>query len=339
MKKIVSKFLMAALFAVVGFNSVYAQSVNDTKIPIYDGVSSYVDTNFGVDTGADSFLAYDKDNGFWRMIQMNPDWYYLDGNGFQFNYSNSILTGMFSAKANTSHTHSMSDITGLSSALSDKVDYGYMNSLLTALQGQVDSKATSSIVSDLATTVSSLASTVSANTSGLSSVSGGLSSLYTQVGLISTSTIQGDWNQASTTAKDFIKNKPTISTSTPTITNSVSKSIVTLTTATGTMLSSTRTSNVMYSVNIVTTASIGGASAGEVLLETSPTNTSTSTWTVVNRVKNSQTITLAIALNSVQDITYTLMGNVQPGYYVRLRSSTISGTPTYSFVTGQETQF
>lgn len=130
-----------------------------------------------------------------------------------------------------------------------------------------------------------------------------------------------------------------ISTSSPVITNGVTKVIQTLTTATGTLLSSTNVTNVMYSVNIVTTASIGGASAGEILLEISPTNSSTSTWTVVNRIKNSQTITLAIVLNSVQDITYTIMGNVPAGYYVRLRSATISGTPTYTYITGQETQF
>lgn len=130
-----------------------------------------------------------------------------------------------------------------------------------------------------------------------------------------------------------------ISTSSPAITMGVSKSIVTSISATGTLLSSTRVTNVMYSVNVVTTASIGGASAGEVLLEVSPTNTSTSTWTVLNRIKNSQTISLAIALNSVQDLTFTMIGNVPAGYYVRVRSNNISGTPTYSFITGEETQF
>lgn len=130
-----------------------------------------------------------------------------------------------------------------------------------------------------------------------------------------------------------------LNSSSPTITNGVSRTISTSTTALGTLLSASSTSNVMYSVNIVTTASIGGSSAGEVFLEVSPTNTSTSTWTVVNRVKNSQTVTLALILNSVQDITYTIVGNIPAGYYSRLRSNNISGTPTYTFVTGQEMQF
>lgn len=211
--KIISSAFLAVAFLALGINSVYAQSVNDTHMPIYDGVSSYVDTNFAPDTGADSFLAYDKDLAYWRIMQMNPDWYYLDGNAFQFNYNNSILNGLFDAKANVTHSHVMSDISGLSSILSEKVDVGYMGSLLGGLQVQIDSKATSSIMGSLSSTVSSLSTTVS----GLSSTVAGLtglpavtSYLQSQINAISTTTIQIDWNEASTTAKDFIKNKPTL---------------------------------------------------------------------------------------------------------------------------------
>lgn len=172
----------------------------------------------------------------------------------------------------------------------------------------------------LATVLANATSSIATNASAISSIQSSLAS--------ATSTLVALQSQVTTMAS-----------STPTITNGVTRTIETLTTATGTRLSTTKTSNVMYSVNIVTTASIGGSAAGEILLETSPTNTSTSTWTVVNRVKNSQTISLAVALNSVQDITYSLMGNVPSGYYVRLRSINVSGTPTYTFVTGQEMQF
>lgn len=125
----------------------------------------------------------------------------------------------------------------------------------------------------------------------------------------------------------------------PTITSGVSRSIVTSATATGTMLSTAKTSNVMYSVGISTTANIAGGADGYVVLETSQTNSATSTWTTINQVRNGQAVSLALVLQSVQNNVYTIMGNIPAGYFMRLRSVTVSGSPTYTFIGGQEMQF
>lgn len=121
-----------------------------------------------------------------------------------------------------------------------------------------------------------------------------------------------------------------------TITNNPSRTIVTLTNATGTKLSSSQNVDVMYNITIGTTATIGGGSDGSVYLEISPTNTATSTWTKVQEVRNGQAITLAIVLQSTQTMTMQLHGIVPAGQYVRLRSVNNAGTPTYTLSSGQE---
>lgn len=105
----------------------------------------------------------------------------------------------------------------------------------------------------------------------------------------------------------------------------------------GFLVSSTRDYNVSYSTSISTTATIGGASSGYIVLEIAATNSSTaSDWKEIGRLTNGQTITLAIALQSVQIIGGSLSGTVPAGYYTRLRSVNVSGTPTYNYISGQE---
>lgn len=122
-----------------------------------------------------------------------------------------------------------------------------------------------------------------------------------------------------------------------TIYNSVSHSLVTTANSTGFQISSTRKSFVIYSIKISTTATIGGSTEGEVYLETAATNSSTpSDWTTVSKISNGQSISLAIALQSVQPLTQQLIGMIPSGYYVRIRSNNVSGTPVYTYITGQE---
>lgn len=107
--------------------------------------------------------------------------------------------------------------------------------------------------------------------------------------------------------------------------------------ANGFQLSTTRNVSVYYSVNVTTTATIAGASDGYVVLEICPTNSAVAAnWTEVSRSRNGQTISLAIVLQSVQNIGSELMNIIPAGYYMRLRSVNVSGTPTYSFISGQE---
>lgn len=119
-------------------------------------------------------------------------------------------------------------------------------------------------------------------------------------------------------------------------TNNTSRSLTTSTGATGFQVSSTRDADVNYSVSTSTTATIGGASTATVILEVASTNSSTAgDWMEVGRVSNGQTITLAIALQSVQTMTGVLSGTIPAGYYAKLRSIT-TGTASASYASGQE---
>lgn len=116
--------------------------------------------------------------------------------------------------------------------------------------------------------------------------------------------------------------------------------IATSTGAVGFQISATRDAIVNYAVSIVTTATIGGASEGYETLEVAPTNSATpGDWFEIgSRCRNGQTITLAVALQSAQTTGCNLSGIVPAGYYAKLRSVNVSGTPTYSYISGQEVQ-
>lgn len=122
------------------------------------------------------------------------------------------------------------------------------------------------------------------------------------------------------------------------VNNAPARSIVTTAAAAnGWQPSATQNALLSYSVNITTTATIGGASTGYVVLEVCSTNSSVAAnWLEVGRVTNSQTITLAIALQSIQIIGGCVACMIPAGYYARLRSVSSSGSPTFTYVSGQE---
>lgn len=122
------------------------------------------------------------------------------------------------------------------------------------------------------------------------------------------------------------------------IANGVSHSLVNATNATGFQVSATKPAMVAYTASISTTASIGGAAKGEVYLETASTNSTTpSDWTMASKIVNGQSYTLAIALQGVQDTAQPLFAMVPAGYYTRIRTNNVSGSPSYAYVAGQET--
>lgn len=122
------------------------------------------------------------------------------------------------------------------------------------------------------------------------------------------------------------------------ITNSVSHSLVSSTSATGFQINATKPAMAFYSVKISTTANIGGGAEGEIYLETAATNSTTpSDWSMASKVSNSQSYTLAIALQGVQGLGQPLLAMIPAGYYTRLRTNNVTGTPTYAYLTGQET--
>lgn len=168
--------------------------------------------------------------------------------------------------------------------------------------------------------------------------------------------IQADWNQSNTSALDYVKNKPTIPLAQvqsdwnavsglgvilnkPTIpsipTRSQSVAVRSLNSAF--QINASRDAIVSYSVRITTTVSIGSNQDGDVILEIASDSAFTSNVQIISVGENGQTITLAIALNSVQAQTIVLNGFVPAGYYVRLRTSNNTGTPTYAYRAGQET--
>jgi len=113
------------------------------------------------------------------------------------------------------------------------------------------------------------------------------------------------------------------------VTNVVTRSI----TGTTFTISTTKIAWVNYSVAITCTATIGSASSGTVSLQYS-TNAG-STWVDVCQVKNSNTVTLAVVLNSVTIQQAVLSGVIPANALVRMTQAT-AGTTAISYVNGQE---
>lgn len=117
----------------------------------------------------------------------------------------------------------------------------------------------------------------------------------------------------------------------PTINNGVSRPI----NSTAFQPSTTKTTHGVYSITIASSLSLTGGQDGTMFFEVSA-NGSTG-WTEVGRVRNGNTGTLTIGLNTVQTQTYQLSGQIPAGYYGRIRTANNTGTPTFTYVTGQET--
>jgi hypothetical protein len=122
--------------------------------------------------------------------------------------------------------------------------------------------------------------------------------------------------------------------------NSPGRSIVTtINAANGFQPSATRNTSCSYSITISATATglIGGASSGYVVYEICSTNSATgSNWTEIGRWTNGQSINSLLTLSSTQPIGSDVMKIVPAGWYVRLRSVNVSGSPSYTVNSGQE---
>lgn len=98
-------------------------------------------------------------------------------------------------------------------------------------------------------------------------------------------------------------------------------------------VSSTLQATVVYNISISCVASIGSASTGTVLFQYS-INGGTS-WITAGIVANSNTVSLAIVLNSVTVQTSNLIATIPANALCRL-VPTITGTTTITYVSGQE---
>jgi len=101
-------------------------------------------------------------------------------------------------------------------------------------------------------------------------------------------------------------------------------------------VSASRPALMIYSVQITTTVSIGSNQDGDVILEIASDSGFTTNVQTLSVGENSQTVTLAAALNSVLAQTFVVSGFVPTGYYVRLRTVNNTGTPAFSYRFGQE---
>ena len=93
--------------------------------------------------------------------------------------------------------------------------------------------------------------------------------------------------------------------------------------------STQRMAIVTYNVSITNAATLVLGNSGQIILETSPNN---STWTTISIGASS--IGSGLLITSVSSVT--VMGFVPRGYYVRLRSNNVTGTPNYGAPAGIE---
>lgn len=103
-------------------------------------------------------------------------------------------------------------------------------------------------------------------------------------------------------------------------------------------IDASRDAMVSYSVQITVTASIAGGQNGDVILEIASDAGFTASVQTLAVSGLGQTYTLAIALQGIQPQTAPLFGFVPAGYYVRLRTVSNTGSPTFSYRFGQETK-
>lgn len=121
--------------------------------------------------------------------------------------------------------------------------------------------------------------------------------------------------------------------------SNLSLSIQTSTGAVGTQVSTTTGMWVSIAGQVSTTANIAGSSAGDIIVEVAPTNSATAgDWVEWGRIGNSQALSLAVALQSVQIVKGQVLAWVPQGYYVKARSSG-SGTVSYQLNTVKKLAF
>lgn len=93
-----------------------------------------------------------------------------------------------------------------------------------------------------------------------------------------------------------------------------------------------------YSVEIASSLSLSGGQDGTVFMEIYNDSGCTTGTQEVSRIRNGNTGTLTVGLNTVQTSTGNLTGYVPAGKYVKLRTSATTGTPTFTYRSGQEIQ-
>lgn len=100
--------------------------------------------------------------------------------------------------------------------------------------------------------------------------------------------------------------------------------------------STTRNAIVNYSVDIATSVSLSGGAVGTVFLEYADDSGFTTNVVEVCRFVNGNTGTLVIGLTLNQTGTANVGGMIPLNKYVRVRTANTTGTPTFTYRSGQE---
>jgi len=101
-------------------------------------------------------------------------------------------------------------------------------------------------------------------------------------------------------------------------------------------ISVTNDALVNYSVDIACTLSLTTGQTGTVFLEICNNSSFSSGVQELCRFVNGNTGTLTIGLNLSQNVTGGLNGYVPSGYWARIRTANTTGTPTFTYRSGQE---
>lgn len=141
--------------------------------------------------------------------------------------------------------------------------------------------------------------------------------------------IQSDWNQANTSALDFIKNKPAAASSptyqTPAFAGSTGATIATI-------LSSTLNSNVHYAFDATVSISILGGQAVTVILEYADDAGMSSNVVLVDACTTQNSGVLGLS----QTNTLRVGGNIPPTKYRKVRFVVTGATAPTAIKAGQE---
>lgn len=116
----------------------------------------------------------------------------------------------------------------------------------------------------------------------------------------------------------------------------LSQSSVTRSLNTAYQPSTTRGCNVFLTVQIATSISLTGGQSGRAIFEIATNSGFTTGVQELTSFKNEQTGTLVIGLTLNQTLAGIVGGFVPAGYYYRVRTVNTTGTPTFTYISGQE---
>lgn len=100
--------------------------------------------------------------------------------------------------------------------------------------------------------------------------------------------------------------------------------------------SGNRDTYVNYSIDIACTLSLSGGQAGTVFLEIADDDTFSTNIQEVSRTVNGNTGTLSLGLAITQNCTAQLSGMIPAAKYAKIRTANTTGTPTFTYRSGQE---